>query len=70
MNLQAIQSLLRELETDPQQLPVYYTQREESIVWLMDRTFESKDPNEKARLAMVEMRARGVLAVYRKANVN
>ena len=70
MDLSAIQSLVRSLETDPQQVPTQFMKLEESIAWLMEETFQSKDPDEKRRLAATELRARGVLECYRKGNVN
>lgn len=70
VNLSTIQSLIRSLESDPQQIPACYMKLEESIAWFMDRTFESKDGAEKVRLAATELRARGVLECYRKGNVN
>ena len=70
MNLAAIPSLVRSLETDPQQIPACYLKLEESVKWLMVETFQSKDGTEKVRLAATELRARGVLACYRKGNVN
>ncbi len=43
---------------------------EATIRWLMDAAFEATDPNEKARLAATEMRARLVLETFRKRGTN
>ncbi len=58
MNLSRCQALVAELERDPERVPAYYGELESAILWLMDLTFESKDPHEKTRLAATEMRAR------------
>ncbi len=70
MNLDHCKTLIAELEHDPQQLPAFYGELESAILWLMDTTFESKDPAEKSRLAATEMRARLVLERFRKGNAN
>ncbi len=70
MNLDRCQRLVAELEHDPQQLPAFYIELESAILWLMDTTFESEDPDEKSRLAATEMRARLVLERFRKGNAN
>ncbi len=70
MNLSQCQALVADLERDPRRLPAYHGQLESAIKWLMDRTFESTDPADKTRLAALELRARGVLERFRKANVN
>ena len=62
--------MVAELERDPERLPAYYGELESAIRWLMDLTFESKDPHEKTRLAATEMRARLVLERFRNQNVN
>ncbi len=58
MNLDRCKTLIADLEHNPEQLPAYYGELESAIRWLMDTTFESKDPQEKTRLAATEMRAR------------
>lgn len=63
-------SVTPELETDLSRLPAFFGELERAIAWLMDATFESTDPKEKARLAATELRARGILEVYRLQNVN
>ena len=70
MNLDCCKTLIAELEHDLERLPAYYGELESAIRWLMDTTFESKDPAEKTRLAATEMRARLVLERYRKGNAN
>lgn len=70
MDLSTCKSLIKELESDPERLPVYHGDLERAIEWLMDETFKSTDPLEKARLAATELRARGVLERYRLQNVN
>ena len=70
MDLPACQALIKELEADPSRLPMFHAEHERDIAWLMDTTFESTDPEEKARLAAMELRARGVLERYRLQNVN
>ncbi len=61
MNLDRCQHLVAELEHDPEQVPAFYGELESAILWLMDTTFESKDPDEKSRLAATEIRARLVV---------
>ena len=63
-------SLVRTLEDDPSRVPAYFAALEEAIRWLMDATFASNDPDEKAGLAFTEMRARLVWERYRKMNAN
>ncbi len=70
MDLNRCQHLVAELEHDPEQVPAFYGELESAIRWLMDTTFESKDPAEKSRLAATEMRARLVLERFRKGNAN
>ena len=70
MDLSRCQALIANLERHPQRLPAYHGELEAAINWLMDRTFESTDPAEKTRLAALELRARGVLERFRKANMN
>lgn len=70
MNLSQTESLVRDLEQAPFQVQTYYSELERTISWLMDRIFESTSPDEKVRLAALELRARGVLERYRKARVN
>ena len=70
MDRSACVSLVRTLEDDPSRVPAYFAALEDSIRWLMDATFTSNDPNEKARLAFTEMRARLVWERYRKLNAN
>ena len=48
----------------------HHGELEAAILWLMDTTFESTDPAEKARLATAEMRARLVLKRFRKQDIN
>ncbi len=66
MNLACCQSLVRELERYPSRAQAYYGDLEAAIAWLMDATFEATDPNEKAPLAAVELRARLLLERFRK----
>ncbi len=61
MDLTRCQHFVAELEHDPEQLPACYSELESAILWLMDTTFESEDPQEKSRLAATEMRARLVV---------
>ena len=70
MDFSRWQALIADLERDPRRLPAYHGELEAAVTWLMDRTFESTDPAEKTRLAALELRARGVLERFRKANVN
>ena len=70
MNFSQCQALIADLERDPRRLPVYHGELEAAVSWLMDCTFESTDPAEKTRLAALELRARGVLERFRKANMN
>ncbi len=65
VNLAGREALAADLESDPKRLPAHH-----GVSWLMDRTFESTDPAEKTRLAALELRARGVLERFRKANAN
>ena len=58
--------LIQSLESDPEHVRTYYGELKAAIRWLMDATFEATDPNEKARLAAAEMRARLVLEWFRK----
>ena len=51
MNLDRCKTLIAELEHNLEQLPAFYGELESAIRWLMDTTFESKDPAEKTRLA-------------------
>ena len=69
-DLPQCQALVADLERDPQRLPAYHGELEAAVTWLMDRTFESTDPAEKTWLASLELRARGVLERFRKANAN
>ena len=70
MNLAFCESLIRELEERPGRVPVYHSDLEEAIAWLMDATFEATDPKHKARMAGVEMRPRLVLERFRKQSWN
>ncbi len=70
MDASRCQALVAELEIDPDLVPAYYGELATSIAWLMQRTFDSKDSAEKARLATVEMRARLVLERWKKQNRN
>ena len=70
MNATHCQILVAELERDPERVPAFYGELESSIACLMQLTFESNDPMEKARLAVVEMRARLVLERWRMHNRN
>ena len=70
MNLSRCQALVANLERDPQRLPAFHGELEAAVTWLMDRTFEETNPDEKVRLAATEMRARLVLERYRKGNAN
>ncbi len=70
MNLDHCKTLIAELERDPEQVPAFYSELESAIRWLIDATSESKDSQEKTRLAVTEMRARLVLERFRKQNVN
>jgi len=47
-DLSNVASLIGSLERDPEHVQTYYGELEAAIRWLMDATFESKDPNEKA----------------------
>lgn len=70
MDLFQTESLVRDLEHAPSQVQAYYAELERAISWLMDRTFESDCPDEKVRLAAIELRARGVLECWKQAAVN
>ena len=70
MNLTRCQALIRMLEADPAKVPAYFVYLESAIKWLMDTVLESKDPDEKAKLAATEVRRRLVLERYRKQNAN
>ena len=70
MDLSCCQQLISELEVDPSRVPTYYGELEAAILWLMDITFSSTDPQEKARLAATEMRARLVLKRFGKQDTN
>ena len=70
MDLASCQPLVGDLEADPSRVPAYYGELEAAILWLMDTTFESMDPAEKARLATTEMRARLVLKRFGKQDTN
>ena len=47
MNLTRCQQLAQAVESDTDQLPVFYNEVEQAIHWLMDTTFESTDKGEK-----------------------
>lgn len=70
MDLSLCQSLVRNLGSDPTRLPAYYGKFERAIAWLIDKSYGSTDPDEKVRLAALELRARDVLERYRLQNVN
>ena len=70
MNLAFCESLVLELEKQPGRVPIYYSDLEAAIAWLMDTTFGATDPKHKARLAGVEMRPRLVLERFRKQGRN
>ena len=70
MDRPTVAKLVRTLEADPSRVPAFYIDLEAAIEWLMDTTFETKDQDEKVRLAATEMRARLVLERFKKANVN
>ena len=70
MNLTHFKQLVSDLEADPQRLPAFFCEVEQSIEWLMDATFESKNKGEKQRLAAVELRLRLVLDRFKKERVN
>ena len=70
MDIARCQQLVGDLEADLSRVPAYHTELEATIRWLMDVTFTSTDPKEKARLAATELRARLVLERFRKAGVN
>ena len=70
MNASSCQSLVAELERDPEQVPAYHGNLESALKWLMDATFKSTDPKEKTYLASIEMRARLVLERWRKGHRN
>ena len=70
MDLSRVAKLIKSLERDPERVQTYYGDLEAAIRWLMDTTFEATDPNEKARLAATEMRARLVLEAFRKRGTN
>ena len=70
MNIAHAESLIGELEHAPSRVQAYHGDLEKAISWLMDRAFESTDPDEKVRLAALELRARGVLKCWRQAAVN
>ncbi len=54
MNFTRCQHLVAELEHDPEQVPAFSGELESAILWLMGKTFESKDPQEKTRLAATD----------------
>lgn len=70
MNLAHAESLIRDLKQDLSRVQAYYGELERGISSLMDRTFKSDSPDEKVRLAALELRVRGVLERHRKWNVN
>jgi len=63
-------ALIAYLERHPDQLQLYAKTLESAIADLMDETFRATDPMEKARLAMLEMRARLVMEAWLKIGVN
>ena len=70
VDLARCQALIDMLEADPAKVPAYLVYLESAILWLKDTTFESEDPDEKARLAATEIRGRLVLEKFRKQNAN
>ena len=48
VDLSRVAKLIEYLERDPEHVQTYYGDLEAAIRWLMDATFESMDPNEKA----------------------
>ena len=63
-------SFVSGLEADLRPESLYRQTLEGIIAELVDATFESTDPNEKALLATVEMRARLILDRWKKLNLN
>jgi len=70
VDLSSVAKLINGLERNTEHVQAYYSNLEDVIRRLMDATFEATDPNEKARLAATEMRARLVLEAFRKRGTN
>jgi len=62
--------LVADLERSDGTESTYRPAPEALIADLMERTFRSNDPDEKVRLAHLEMRARTILKRWKGRNVN